>query len=206
MSRDRVKDALTRLKAIGDVRPDMAPVVKVAAEVVEAAQADVEKATRRAELAEQTVAAVQPQLDGIASAAASAEAELDELKAELAAREELDAERDVAASRMRIMRSIDSLGQAVAALVKSREGLADRVVAAIPAETVEKLAAAHFQVEPSLLLTSKRYGRFVVKSYCGRFTAVCESRKDALQAVDEVIALRKAQRSGAVDVDDDEDE
>lgn len=187
--------AVAKLDAISAVRPDISPVVDVALEVVKGAQDAIAKAETRARVAEETLADVTPEIKKIAIRAAVAEEEV-------RLRDQLDKnqqDRDAVAKREKVAKAerVD-LARAAAEMVEK--------FAKARGELIEKIVTAHRQVEPSLIENRSAYGPFVVKHVDGSVFRVAETRAEALQAVDELLAYEKKLDVGSDELDDEDSE
>lgn len=197
-----VRNAVSRLTAMGDVSPALKPVVAVALGVVDAARAEIEKAETRAALAEGLVARVRPELDEITRRAEEAErrlAERDELDAAEDARKSRDAE---AVSKAEERRKAWTPSPAQVAQIGEMAGQVERLARQADlakrrtAETVVVLAKSiRDQAGRSVFHPAAReHGQWSVSDPDGAVVAVFEKRSDAAQAVAEMLAEEYAEQ------------
>lgn len=177
-----IKESLAELEAVLKIAPaHLAPFVELCVKFAHAADAEVEEAEARVAAAEKLVADVKPHVDQLAKRADRAERDLalrEELDVNERARQILDKRRAVV--KREGDRAVEEAVAGVAEAVEARNDL------------VEKFVTCHTQVSPSLIECREKVGRFTVKHADGRVFAVCESRAEALKAVDRLLEREKA--------------
>jgi hypothetical protein len=177
--------ATSKLEAIAQVRPDIAPVVGVALAVVKSAEADVAAANARAEAAEDLVKNVRPHLDKIERRAINAENQLRvrETIEKAATQREVDIERNRAAAKSdqaAIKEALDALGKSLDGLVPLIE-----VFASVGLQTRD-------QDGKSAIENRDPYAHFEIVDSSGRFVTMAETRKDAINIVKRMLTLERA--------------
>jgi hypothetical protein len=207
-----VQKAVDRLRGAADARPELRGTVDVALAVVEAARREVDDAVVRAELAEDLVKGVRPELDSVAKRAEDAErrlAERDEIDAAEDARKSRDAEAVAKAEAVR--RGWTPTPEQVAQIRKMAGQVEDlraaqAAQAAGVAKAVQILTCIHKAVKnedgKSPVQCFKESGEWTVSDADDGVIAVCEKRSDAIQLVADLLAEELAETEKAEEQDE----
>lgn len=122
-----VAEAVTKLEAIGSVRPDAAQLVKIAVDVVKSAAEEIAIAEGRAEAAETLVSGVRPHLDQLEAENAALAEENAALESQLAAAREIAAadatEKAAVAKSIDVAAEIGQIAAGIAQIKAAQEAL-----------------------------------------------------------------------------------
>lgn len=211
-----VKNAVSRLTAMADVKPELAPVVGVALEVVKSAREEAEaavgrafRAEERARLAEETLAAVTPHVNELADRAESAERSILQRSA-------IDAAREMQAEKAEAHRKAWTPTPTQVAKVREMAAQVEdlRAGTVAQAEGVAKAAqiitVIHRAVKnedgKSPVQCFEESGEWTVSDYDGAVIAVLEKRSDAVQLVSDLIEEELAELEAEKKKSADQDE